>query len=332
VSATGICLLNKNPEACENFVAEKADGVQTDASGSPLPKTSDVSKSRRAARTFHSGQELGTQDAAELMRSRYVHLVGILGCTDAGKTCFMSSLYLLASCCDLPKRYRFAGSLTLHGFEDRVRLLREWVPGAFPEKLADHTFLADVRNPSLLHIALKETTDDWRRIDLLLTDLPGEWTQRLIENAEAEKRFRFLHRADGIIIVIDGPSIVLDRHGELFNAKLLLSRLAESVKLDRTIPMIILISKCDKLERGLHPDIQTLVDHGIKLGFAPEVISAAAFSSVPDRIANGTGVVAAMERIFASKFSIFPDELKPSPAECRSFQRFRLYDQEERSQ
>jgi hypothetical protein len=178
-----------------------------------------------------------------------------------------------------------------HTFEDRVRRLRKWVAGVLPKKLADHTILSDSRNPSLLHIALREVVDRRRRFDLLLTDLPGEWTKSLIDNAESEKRFRFLHRADGIIIVIDGPSLVSDRHVEIFNAKLLLSRLAESVKLDLSVPIIILISKCDKLDGTLPADIHKLVEHGVKLGFALDVIMAAAFSSVPEKIANGTGVI-----------------------------------------
>jgi hypothetical protein len=328
VSATGTCLLNRTPETCENFVRDKTEEGQIDSSHLPHPTSSDGPKPRRASRTFHSGQELGTQDAAELMRSRYVHLIGILGCTDAGKTCFMSSLYLLASCHDLLPRYRFAASLTLQGFEDRVRRLRKWVAGVLPKKLADHTILSDSRNPSLLHIALREAVDHRRRFDLLLTDLPGEWTKSLIDNAEAEKRFRFLHRADGIIIVIDGPALVSDRHGEIFHAKLLLSRLAESIKLDPNIPIIILISKCDKLEATLPPDIQKLVDHGVKLGFAIDVIMAAAFSSVPDKIANGTGVIAAIEKILGRSFSLHGGESKRNSAETRSFQRFRFKEQQ----
>jgi hypothetical protein len=193
--------------------------------------------------------------------------------------------------------------------------------------LADHTILADSRNPSLLHIALRETAGDRRRVDLLLTDLPGEWTKSLIDNAEAEKRFRFLHRADGIIIVIDGPSIVSDPHGEIFNSKLLLTRLAESIKLDRTMPIIILISKCDKLEGGRPPNVQKLVDHAITLGFAPDVIAASAVSSVPEKLANGTGVIEAIEKIIGRTFSLSANESQSNPAESRSFQRFRLQEQ-----
>jgi len=171
---------------------------------------------------------------------------------------------------------------------------------------------------------LRETIEGRRRFDLLLTDLPGEWTKSLIDNAEAESRFRFLHRADGIIIVIDAPSIVADRHGEIFNAKLLLSRLAENINLDRTVPIIILISKYDKLEGGSLPDIQKLVEHGVKLGFAVDVIKAAAFSSVPERIPNGMGVVAAIERILSHRSSFCGVESQPNPAESRSFLRFRV--------
>ncbi|MGO8928274.1 MAG: TRAFAC clade GTPase domain-containing protein [Limisphaerales bacterium] len=260
------------------------------------------------------------------MRSRYVHLIGILGCTDAGKTCFMSSLYLLAACCELMPRYRFAGSLTLQGFEDRIRRLRRWEAGVLPNKLSDHTVLSDARTPSLLHLALQETVDKGGRLELLLTDLPGEWTTRLINNVEAEKRFRFLHRADGIIVVIEGPSLVADetRHIELFRSKLLLSRLAETLKIDRTTPVVILISKCDKLEKGLPPDVEQLVEHGRSLGFIPEVIRAAAFSSVPEKVANGMGVITAIEHIVRREFLPSASEPISNASGGRSFGRFRI--------
>ena len=322
VSATGTCLLNRDPAACENFApdtmspTELAVTTRTTADETPKPRAS--------ARTFHSGQELGTQDAAELMRSRYVHLVAILGCTDAGKTCLMSSLYLLAACRELLPRFRFAGSLTLQGFEDRARRLRKWEAGVLPTKLADHTVLSDFRSPSLLHIALRESSGDQARIDLLLTDLPGEWTKSFINNAESEKRFRFLHRADGIIIVIDGPSLFADKHGEIFNGKLLLSRLAESVKLDRTLPLILLISKCDRLQDGQAPEVGALVAHGISLGFAPEVIMAAAFSSVPEKLPNGTGVLAAIEKVIDHEFLLDSAESMVRTSGRRNFQTFRL--------
>src|SRR5690349_12991431 len=142
----------------------------------PNGKNPAIPSGSDAARKFHTGLELGTEDALEITQSRYAHLIGVLGSYDAGKTCFLLSLYLMASRGVLPAKYAFAGSLTLKGFEDRARRLREWKGGALPSQLVDHTSLADPRRPGLLHLALRQRSGERKRYDLLLTDLPGEWS------------------------------------------------------------------------------------------------------------------------------------------------------------
>jgi len=323
VAATGTCLLHTNPDGCENAIKEKPEGSSIPTSSAPSAAVREVSKLKTPARTFHSGLELGTQDAAELMRAKYTYLIGILGCFDAGKTCFMSSLYLLAACRGLPPRYKFAGSLTLQGFEDRVRKLRKWEAGLLPTKLSDHTSLADPRTPSLMHIAFKEQGGGVRH-DFLLTDLPGEWTKELINNSENEKKFRFLHRADGIIVVVDGPALVADgsRPIEHSRLKLLLARLKNAVQIDHTIPLIILVSKCDKLQPGVQPDLTSVVDEAKAYGFLPHIIMCTAFSSAPEKIPNGTGVVEAVEKILESETSRAKETI-PRLNDGRNFQKFR---------
>ena len=77
----------------------------------------------KPARQFPSGLEIGLHDAGRLMRSRYTRIVGVLGQSEAGKTCLFTSLYLqITNRCLLP-RYRFADSCTLQGFEQRARHL-----------------------------------------------------------------------------------------------------------------------------------------------------------------------------------------------------------------
>ena len=181
-----------------------------------------------------------------ITRANYCHLIGILGAWDAGKTCFLLSLYLMATRGKLPKGWRFAGSLTLEGFEDRARRLRAWKSGALPMQLADHTMLADTRYAALLHLALREGRDG-RRIDLLFTDLPGEWSKTLVDSANAAARFEFLKRADGIILVVDGFALTTSfRNVEIQRCKHLLERLKANVGVDPSTPMTVLISKGDQ--------------------------------------------------------------------------------------
>ena len=170
VGTTGTCVLSRpSPAECPHFRVTDAS-AEIAAAGNPSAAT-EVPASRakaQGARKFHLGHELGTQDATEIMRARYTHLISILGSTDAGKTCFLSSLFLMASGGLLPSSHQFAGSLTMQAFEDRARGLRDWPKGGLPDQLVDHTVLSDKRQPSFLHLAIRESKMDRRRFDLLL--------------------------------------------------------------------------------------------------------------------------------------------------------------------
>jgi hypothetical protein len=137
----------------------------------------------RGTRQFHPGRELGLEDALAVTRARYGHLVGLLGPSNAGKTCFLTSLYLQACPGMLSPDFRFAGSLTIQGFELRARRLRTWTKGSLPEQLADHTVLADPRKAAFMHVSLDRPADPGKRVELLISDLPGEWSSELINRA-----------------------------------------------------------------------------------------------------------------------------------------------------
>lgn len=322
VAETGICLLNNDPNKCPHFIDEKNEVITQ-----PLVRKSPDDAISPAKRRFHSGIELGTQDASEIMRSRYAHLIGILGPYNVGKTCFLASLYLLASCGNLGSDYIFAGSLTLQAFEDRVRNVRKWNRSHLPDQIVEHTHLSDDRNPALMHLALRETKGQRRHLDLLLTDLPGEWSKDLIDRAATAHRFKFLHRSDGIIFMVDGPLLASNesRHTELMRAQLLLERLLKDVKIERTIPLIFFISKCDTLDMQIPKGIQELKDYAENLGLKPSIVSGAAFSSKPSKFKNGKGVMESI-KIIVEKESLPQPAQRTSPIfnELRIFQRFQM--------
>jgi hypothetical protein len=175
VATTGTCVLSHAMLGeCPNFVPSIPTEKIQEASKTSAANTAEPFQ---RGRKFHSGDELGTVDASEIMRARYTHLIGVIGSTDAGKTCFLSSLYLLASSGQLPASHKFAGSFTLQAFEDRARGLRKWPGGALPNQLVDHTILKDKRQPSLLHLSIRETQAGRRRFDVLLTDSKPESLQ-----------------------------------------------------------------------------------------------------------------------------------------------------------
>lgn len=328
VATTGNCLLSHVPPArCPNFantgaVEEESSEPEVAAAAEELTVAS-----IKTGRTFHLGNELGAQDAIEIMRARYTHLIGILGSTAVGKTCLLSSLYLLASAGALPAPYEFCGSLTLQAFEDRARGLRQWSNGTLPDHLVDRTVLSDPRQPSLLHLAVQRlgSNGEAERTDLLVTDLPGEWTNLLVTHAAIAKSFEFLRRADGIILVVDGKLLTSQsKHVELQRMRHFSERLANEVGISREIPVVLMVSKGDEIGMTEPPDLRFLRDHIAGLGFSVSVAIASAFSRQPQEVKSGTGIFEAFETILSHRS---PTETKvysdPAGAADRSFQNFR---------
>jgi hypothetical protein len=307
VGESGICLMSHTPAtACPNFPQNKEEAAgeklssETDSPETSEPDGATSTRSGSKERHFHIGLELGIDDALEISRGRYCHLIGILGASDAGKTCCLLSLYLSVLHGRLPSGYRFAGSLTLKGFEDRARRLREWKHGPLPTQLANHTVLGNPRAAALLHLAIRQGSTG-RQVDLLLTDLPGEWSKALVDRASTADRLTFLQRADGIIIVIDGKRLESnERNIEVIRTKHLFERLKNNVGIDSKIPIILLVSKGDEIDMRLPPEANEIVQHAKTLGFTVEPIVAAAFS-YNQRFESGTGVFEAIERLIETR-------------------------------
>ena len=326
VLESGSCLLSHpDPNACPHYGDLTVNAMADEAIAAPSGQTEPLPLPGSAARLFSAGLELGVEDAAEIMRARYSHLVGVLGSSDAGKTCYLLSLYLMASRGGLPKSHLFAGSRTLPGFEARARLLRMWKGGPLPDKLADHTTLADPRQPGFLHLALRETGGAKRLYNLLLTDLPGEWSTNLVNRAATADRFMFLRRADGIVLVVDGPVLnSATRHSELQRSRHLLDRLVQSIGVDVKTPLLLLVSKYDRLQMQRPAAIDDLEHHAKSLGFRPEVVLCAAFSTIPETVENGLGVFETVEKIVADTPTVGHNETSTDQTTVsqRAFLRF----------
>jgi hypothetical protein len=287
VAVTGKCLELHEPASCPNA---KASFDATTAEKPP---------GKVAARKFPGATEIGLKEAREIMNGRYAHIVGILGAYDAGKTCMLNALYLLAANAELAPRFRFAGSLTLAGFELRTRRLRKWSKGQLPAQLAEHTTHADPRNPGLLHIALSDSKNGSRRLELLLTDLPGEWTTGLIQKAQRAAQFEFLQRADGLVIAVDGRSLrnADTKHAERLSLEHLIDRLADSVNLDRRIPIYLVACKADEAGIEVPLELETVAAHARSKGYTAMAVSVASFSRKPNDVPNGYGIQALVESI-----------------------------------
>ena len=277
VAETGTCLLNNEPSSCPDRLG--TEEAQSATAAAPSSKVA-----------FPGSRACTLTAARGLMAERYVHLVGILGEPNAGKTGCLVSLYLSVGQGCL-HGFSFVDSRTLMGFEEISQGARQWNEGQIPEQFTDHTVLTDDRSASFLHVRLARDQGR-KRVDLLCSDLPGEWTTALIEQNRVD-RLEFLKRADVIWLVVDGTELVAPEKRQLCvqRTKLVIERLSDFV--DRGRRLILVVTRRDRQtpdERVVH-DICT---EGTQRGFETKWVAVASFSD-DGEVDAGTGIQALIE-------------------------------------
>lgn len=213
VGETGVCALEHDLATCKYHAAARnpsADSAEAVAAESTSAELIDgfgapVLKKPTGAASFPSSQTLSPDSVSDMMGSRYVTVVGILGDPESGKTACLASLYLMVSNAQF-EGWSFADSQSLMAFEEIARGAREWNEGQLPDQMTVHTEMADDRRPGFLHLRLVRRVDG-RRVDLALPDLPGEWTTALISTAHAD-RFDFMKSAEAIWVVVNGRALL----------------------------------------------------------------------------------------------------------------------------
>jgi hypothetical protein len=278
-----------------------------------------------AGRSFYAGRELGIEDAAEVMRSTYCKVVGLVGLADVGKTSFLTAIYLLA-CCEQLSGFRFAGSRTLQGFEERARLLRKWDNATLPTQLAIRTTRQELRQGGLLHLRLATEDGPVDTTDILLSDVPGDWFKDLIRHHELAERVAFLKRADALIFLVDAERLLSpgQRSQELHSARLLLERLVHDVGVRPDIPFIFAVSKIDANGRV---DAITgegeLIKAAEAFGLKPTLVRCASFSRCPADVPSGYGVPEILRAALDVEYELVVQQRAArEPASDRSFERF----------
>lgn len=279
-SQTGVCILNNEPETCLERLASLSEITSEVEAQAGAP----VLASPVQMENFSSSLTLTPRDTLELTKSRYCKVVGILGVPNTGKTASLVSLYLLLAHSKL-SGFRFLDSKSVMAFEEISRGARRWNEANLPTHLTTHTELLDERAAGYLHLRL-ESKEDHSKFDLLLTDLPGEWTTTLIDTDRTD-RLAFLKSADKIWITVSAEEVAEKkmRQFSIHRLELLLERLSKF--LEGQMPDVtIVVTHCDKTEsvkNHLEP-LQQFANN-----FKINVVEIASFSSNV-AVAPGTGI------------------------------------------
>jgi hypothetical protein len=270
VAETGVCLLNNEPAKCPNLTAELDSQSLLDVAAEVAPPLVEPPKNPR----FPLSLTLTPDQTSELMSRKYCHLVGILGAPDAGKTAALVSLYLLIAR-DRLNGFSFADSRSLRAFDDLSQGARRWNEGKVPDQMTAHTELPDDRSAGFLHLRLKVEEQD-KTVDLLLPDLPGEWTTAMLDNSRVD-RLEFLKRSDVIWLMVDGRQFAKANTRQLIlhRTKLMLQKLAGFLK--PAPPIKLVLTRRDSGE----PDtaaLESLHAEARSRGLDMEVLLIASFS------------------------------------------------------
>ncbi|PBQ29843.1 TRAFAC clade GTPase domain-containing protein [Shewanella algae] len=192
-----------------------------------------------------SGNALGINDFIKLTPRGRSTLIGILGAENSGKTTFLVGCYLKLLTGSSLDNKAFFGSQTLGAWESLASWVRfddENHMNSFPP----HTPRSADRMPGVLHLALKDKTNDLHR-DVLLTDAPGEWFSSWSmneNNLEAEGAQWVVKHSDAFIVFADSEKLSGSQRGLARNElRQLLERLSNHVE---NKPVFLFWAKSDK--------------------------------------------------------------------------------------
>ncbi len=298
MNQTGVCALNHEPDQCPNYIEENV--VPQDIGGAVL----DAPTSNP---TFPPSGALGTEDVSLMLSKRYGRVIGVLGAPDSGKTASLVSMYLLLANNAMPG-YSYADSRSLIAFEEIARGSRRWTEGGATDQMTTHTELRDDRSAGLLHLRLRRRSDS-KRFDFYVPDLPGEWTNELIDQNVAH-RFDFLKSADVVWIMMDGSAFFEPQRRALAVHRTcrLIDRVVALMPM-RPPKLLLVVTRLDlgvPEEVKIAPILRRATENGLSI----EVCHIASFSDAQAVTPAGKGIEELIDRTFASTpgtISFWPD-------------------------
>lgn len=332
-NVTGQCVLNRPVEECSNrrepgapVGGTNVDGEDDGGEGALGAETEGVIASGLGGAVLTSPDEtprlpssltMGLEDATALMTRRHTTMVGILGLPDSGKTACLVSAYLLLAKGGF-EGYDYADSASLMAFEQISRGSRHWTKGDEPGQLTIHTEMADDRQAGFLHFRLRRR-EDGRFFDMLMPDLPGEWSKALIDKTDSE-RFSFLGSASVIWLMVDGRAFAEPKTKQYatYRAEMLVERLSAILPTPR--PRIILVPSwrdIGEFPADAYASIcETGRAHGMDIALAP--IASFSFGEVDP----GSGIAPLIDMTLnhgRAAPDFWPDDRSPGVRTLRCF-------------
>jgi hypothetical protein len=181
--------------------------------------------------------------ASEVLNDRPCIVVLVAGEANAGKTTLLGELwaqFLRGSF----SGWDFAGSRTLLALSELQALARASSGRSNPDTVRTRS-----EEPQLLHLAVQ---DDYKRSELLLSDVRGEYFEPVINGQVLGDRMTLASRADRCILLLSGEDYATrgGRARTLSRARQLLGGLTVTGGLTTRIPMLLAWSKADLIEES----------------------------------------------------------------------------------
>ena len=276
---TGLCVLENDTSDCPNLVVK--DEI---ADGDTIEKPSVANDAETVA--LPSSDTLSLEGVRDLMREEHCFLVGLVGEPDTGKTACIVSLYLLLSQGGL-RGYSFSDSRSLRALDELSRGARLW-DGSMPDQMTSHTKLSDGRAAGFLHVKLR-CDDSGERTNILIPDIPGEWTADLIDKNRTD-RLGFLQSAEIFWLMIDGRALsdLYRTNHAIHRVEMLLGRLVAYLGPEMASVNVV-ISHYDAGKPPAEAE-QRLREFGAAYGIELAITHIASFSRNGSTVAPGFGI------------------------------------------
>jgi hypothetical protein len=155
---------------------------------------------------LYSGLALTEKECNILMANSLSHFILLGGLSKSGKTTSLTSLFNLFQNGPFGE-FLFAGSRTMAGFERRSHESRI-ASGRTSEDTARTIFSED---HEFLHLKVQQQIRDKKPVDLIFTDISGEFFSSLKNSTEECRKFKIGNRADHFALFLDSESLC-DNH------------------------------------------------------------------------------------------------------------------------